>query len=73
MVTPIAQRRAGGPLVGECQLLLGRAFLGVGVRAIPGVSIGADTIVGAGGVVVRDLPDAVLAIGVPAKIKGDRS
>jgi UDP-perosamine 4-acetyltransferase len=36
------------------------------------VTIGADTIVGAGGVVVRDLPDAVLAIGVPAKIKGDR-
>lgn len=50
-----------------------RAFLGVGVRAIPGVRIGADTIVGAAGVVVRDLPDAVLAVGVPAKIKGERS
>lgn len=62
-----ASALAGGVSVGE------RAFLGVGVRAIPGVSIGADTIVGAGGVVVHDLPDAVLAIGVPAKIKGDRS
>jgi UDP-perosamine 4-acetyltransferase len=44
---------------------------------IPGVTIGADAIVGAGGVVVRDLPDGILAIGVPAqirqiKIKGDR-
>ncbi|WP_343698777.1 acetyltransferase [Caulobacter sp.] len=57
---------AGGVNLGE------RAFLGVGARAIPGVTIGADTIVGAGGVVVRDLPDAVLAVGVPAKIKGDR-
>ncbi len=57
---------AGGVTVGD------HAFLGVGVRVIPGVTIGADTTVGAGGVVVRDLPEAVLAIGVPAKIKGDR-
>lgn len=57
---------AGGVTIGD------RAFLGVGTRAIPGVTIGADTTVGAGGVVVRDLPEAVLAIGVPAKIKGDR-
>lgn len=57
---------AGGVTLGE------RAFLGVGARAIPGVTIGADTIVGAGGVVVRDLPDAILAVGVPAKIKGNR-
>lgn len=62
-----ASALAGGVSVGP------RAFLGVGARAIPGVTIGADTIVGAGGVVVRDLPDAVLAVGVPAKIKGDRS
>lgn len=61
-----ASALAGGVIVGE------RAFLGVGARAIPGVAIGADTIVGAGGVVVRDLPDGVLAVGVPAKIKGDR-
>lgn len=61
-----ASALAGGVTLGE------RAFLGVGARAIPGVRVGADTIVGAGGVVVRDLPDAVLAIGVPAKTKGDR-
>jgi UDP-perosamine 4-acetyltransferase len=57
---------AGGVTLGE------RAFLGVGARVIPGVTIGADATVGAGGVVVRDLPDGVLAVGVPAKIKGDR-
>ncbi|WP_168073077.1 acetyltransferase [Caulobacter sp. SSI4214] len=61
-----ASALAGTVTMGE------RAFLGVGARAIPGVSIGTDTIVGAGGVVARDLPDGVLAIGVPAKIKGDR-
>ncbi|WP_454717378.1 acetyltransferase [Caulobacter segnis] len=62
-----ASALAGGVTVGD------RAFLGVGARVIPGVTIGADTTVGAGGVVVRDLPDAVLAIGVPAKVKGERS
>lgn len=62
-----ASALAGGVTLGE------RAFLGVGARAIPGVRIGADTIVGAGGVVVRDLPDAVLAVGVPVQIKGDRT
>jgi UDP-perosamine 4-acetyltransferase len=61
-----ASALAGAVTVGE------RAFLGAGARAIPGVRIGADTIVGAGGVVVRDLPDGVLAVGVPVKIKGDR-
>lgn len=59
-----ASALAGGVTIGE------RVFLGVGARAIPGVAIGADTTVGAGGVVVRDLPDAVLAIGVPAQVKG---
>lgn len=62
-----ASALAGGVRVGA------RAFLGVGARAIPGVRIGADTILGAGAVVVRDLPDAVLAVGVPAQIKGERS
>lgn len=57
---------AGGVTLGD------RAFLGVGARVIPGVAIGADATVGAGGVVVRDLPDGVLAVGVPARIKGDR-
>ena len=33
----------------------------------PDVSIGADTVVGAGAVVVGDLPAGVVAVGVPAK------
>ena len=35
--------------------------------------LGADTVVGAGAVVVRDLPGGVVAVGVPAKIKGEPS
>ena len=34
----------------------------------PGVTIGADTVVGAGSVVVQDLPSGVVAVGSPAKV-----
>ena len=43
-------------------------WLGGGVVVCPGVTIGADTVVGAGAVVTEDLPDGVLAAGVPAKV-----
>jgi acetyltransferase-like isoleucine patch superfamily enzyme len=42
--------------------------LGTKVSAIPGVRIGRWSIVGAGAVVTRDLPDNVTAVGVPAKV-----
>ena len=43
-------------------------WLGGGVIVCPGVSIGEDTVVGAGGVVVRDLPPRVLAVGNPCRV-----
>ncbi len=43
-------------------------WLGGGAIVCPGVEIGADTVVGAGGVVVRDLPAGVVAGGVPARV-----
>lgn len=52
---------AGGVTVGE------GAFLGVNAGVIPGRTIGDWTTVGAGGIVVRDLPPGVTAIGVPAR------
>lgn len=45
-------------------------WLGGGVIVLPGVTIGADTVVGAGAVVTRDLPAGVLAVGNPAKVIG---
>jgi maltose O-acetyltransferase len=43
-------------------------WLGGGVIVCPGVAIGADTVVGAGAVVTRDLPSGVLAVGNPARV-----
>ncbi|MFB6556850.1 sugar O-acetyltransferase, partial [Streptomyces sp. NPDC056405] len=45
-----------------------RVWLGGGVTVLPGVTIGADTVVGAGSVVTKDLPPKVLAVGNPARI-----
>lgn len=44
------------------------AWLGGGVIVLPGVSIGADSVIGAGAVVTRDVPPGVLAVGNPARV-----
>jgi maltose O-acetyltransferase len=43
-------------------------WLGGGVILCPGVSIGENTVVGAGAVVTRDLPANVVAVGNPARV-----
>lgn len=43
-------------------------WLGGGAIVLPGISIGANTVVGAGAVVTKDLPPNVLAVGNPARI-----
>lgn len=43
-------------------------WLGGGVIVCPGVTIGANTVVGAGAVVVKDLPANVVAVGNPARV-----
>lgn len=43
-------------------------WLGGGVIVLPGVTIGANTVVGAGAVVTRDLPADVVAVGNPARV-----
>ena len=42
-------------------------WLGGGAVVCPGVTIGEDTVVGAGSVVTRDLPAHVVAVGNPAR------
>jgi sugar O-acyltransferase (sialic acid O-acetyltransferase NeuD family) len=43
------------------------AHVGMGSMILPGVQIGAHSIIGAGSVVIRDIPERVVAVGVPAK------
>ncbi|WP_156890492.1 sugar O-acetyltransferase [Gordonia shandongensis] len=43
-------------------------WFGGGVIVCPGVTVGRNTVVGAGSVVTRDLPDHVFAAGNPARI-----
>lgn len=40
-------------------------WLGAGVIVMPGVSIGDNSVIGAGSVVTRDIPANVVAVGVP--------
>lgn len=52
---------AGGVTVGK------GVFFGIRSAAVPGISVGGWTTVGAGAVVVRDLPERIVAVGVPAR------
>jgi maltose O-acetyltransferase len=63
-----AATRAAGPELGRAITIGSRCWLGGGAIVCPGVSIGEDTIVGAGSVVVRDLPPRVIAAGNPARV-----
>jgi maltose O-acetyltransferase len=48
--------------------LADNVWLGGGVIVLPGVTVGANTVVGAGAVVTRDLPGDVVAVGNPARV-----
>jgi acetyltransferase-like isoleucine patch superfamily enzyme len=42
-------------------------YIGYGTIVLPGVTIGPDSIVGAGSVVTRDVPPRTVVAGVPAR------
>lgn len=44
------------------------SWLGAGVIVCPGVEVGEDTVIGAGSVVVRDVPAGTFAAGNPARV-----
>lgn len=48
-----------------------RAALGSNVTVMAGVTIGEQSLVGAGSVVTRDVPDYAIVTGVPARVIGD--
>ena len=48
-------------------------WLGTGVVVTAGVTIGDGCIIGAGAVVTKDIPAGSIAVGVPAKVVGQRN
>ncbi|WP_437187032.1 sugar O-acetyltransferase [Planctomicrobium sp. SH668] len=46
-------------------------WVGGGAIICPGVRIGSNTIIGAGSVVTRDIPDGVVAVGNPCRVLRD--
>ena len=43
-------------------------WLGAGVLVMPGVTIGDNSVIGAGSVVTKDIPSNVVAVGAPCKV-----
>jgi acetyltransferase-like isoleucine patch superfamily enzyme len=59
-------RRSSGVTIG------GGAWLGAGAKILDGVTIGNRAIVGAGAVVRDAVPDGAIAVGIPARVVGQR-
>lgn len=57
----------GVHISGYCTLKEG-CDIGTGVNILPHVTIGRNSVIGAGATVTKDIPDNVVAVGVPAKV-----
>jgi acetyltransferase-like isoleucine patch superfamily enzyme len=59
-------RKSAGITVGD------GAWLGAGAKVLDGVAIGANAVIGAGAVVRESVPERATAVGVPARVVGER-
>ncbi len=69
---------AGHPILPELRIRglqynapvhIGRnCWIGAGVIIVPGITIGDNTVIGAGSIVTKDIPDNVVAVGNPCRI-----
>jgi len=60
--------RASGLEFGRPVVIEDNVWIGAGAIVCPGVRIGRDSIVGAGSVVIRDIPAGVMAAGNPCRV-----
>lgn len=60
--------RVAGPEFARPIGIGSRVWIGGGTVVLPGVTIGDDTVVGAGSVVTKPLPPGVVAVGNPCRI-----
>lgn len=61
------RRHGGEPRTGEV-VLENNVFIGDGAKILKGVTIGADSVIGAGSVVTSSIPTGVIAAGNPAHV-----
>ena len=66
---PLAAQPRRDKLEAALPIVLGdNVWLGGGVIVLPGVSIGDNSVIGAGSVVTKDVPANVIAVGNPARV-----
>ena len=67
---PMSYRRPSLTFVRRAPRILRAARVGGGSVLCPGVTIGENAVVGAGSVVVNDVPDRTVVMGNPARVVG---
>lgn len=60
----IGNKKPGGP----CPKIGDRVMIGAGARLIGGLTVGSDVEIGANAVVLGDLPERAVAVGIPARV-----
>lgn len=65
---PDGSRKSDADWTLERTMVKRRAALGTGAVILPGITIGAEAIVGAGAVVTEDVPDGATVVGNPARV-----
>ena len=63
-----AQERMDGALIPGKISIGNRVWIGGGTIILPGVTIGDDTVIGAGSIVTHDIPSGVVAVGNPCRV-----
>ena len=63
------QQRAAGLEIARPITIEDNIWIGANVTVLPGVTIGENTIIGAGSVVNKSIPSNVVAVGNPCKVK----
>jgi UDP-2-acetamido-3-amino-2,3-dideoxy-glucuronate N-acetyltransferase len=58
------------PVIMEGYRIKKNARIGIGVLVLPDIVIGVDSLIGAGSLVTKDIPDYSIALGTPARVIG---
>lgn len=63
-----AEERIQGGCFGKPVCIKDRVWIGGDVKILPGVTIGEDSVIGAGSIVTKSIPAGVIAAGNPCKV-----